>query len=53
VPVLVDHVDDDLDIRYRRYKADWLRVLPIGDEDDSARERCARYGLAIVPAAPA
>lgn len=32
VPVLVDHVEGDLDIGYRRHTADWLRGLPIDDE---------------------
>ena len=49
VPLLVDQVDGDHDIRYRRYKADWLRVLPLDDDDEAARDACARYTVAISP----
>ncbi|WP_027584027.1 hypothetical protein [Bradyrhizobium sp. Ai1a-2] len=49
VPLLVDTIDGDRDIRYRRYKADWLRVLPLDDDDEEMRERCARYAIVIGP----
>jgi hypothetical protein len=50
VAELVDYVDRDLDVRYRWFKADWLRVLPGDDEDEEAREQCERYTIAIAPA---
>jgi hypothetical protein len=50
VAVLVDHVDHDVDVRYRRFKADWLRVLPIDDEDEEACGRCKGYAIEITPA---
>ena len=50
VAVLVDHIDGDRDVRYRRCKASWLRVLPIDDDDEAAREQCERYEIAIAPA---
>ena len=49
VPLLVDTIDSDHDVRYRRYKADWLRVLPL-DDDEAAIEACARYAITIAPA---
>ncbi|WP_027581478.1 hypothetical protein [Bradyrhizobium sp. Ai1a-2] len=52
VPLLVDHIDGDHDIRYRRYRADWLRVLPL-DDDEAAIEACARYAITIAPVPPA
>jgi hypothetical protein len=48
VAELVDYVDRD--VRYRSFKADWLRVLPGDDEDEEAREQCERYTIAIAPA---
>lgn len=50
VAVLVDAIDGDRDIRYRRFKADWLRVLAHDDEDETEREACARYAVTILPA---
>jgi len=48
--VPVDHIDGDRDVRYRRFKASWLRVLPIDDDDEAAREQFKRYEIAIAPA---
>ena len=50
VALLIDQINGDRDIHYRRFKADWLRVLPIDDEDEAACEQCERYTLAIAPA---
>jgi hypothetical protein len=51
--VLVDFVEGDLDVLYRRYPADWLRVLPLddalGELDDENLEACMRYQIAIEP----
>jgi hypothetical protein len=49
VPLLVDTIDGDRDIRYRRYKADWLRVLPGDEEDEAMVGACARYAITIMP----
>ena len=48
VAVLIDHINGDRDIRYRKFKADWLRVLPMEHED--ACGRCQWYTIAIAPA---
>jgi hypothetical protein len=50
VPVLLDRVDGDREVRYRRFKADWLRVLA-GDDDEDMCERCAQYTISIRTAA--
>jgi hypothetical protein len=50
VALLVDAIDGDRDIRYRRFKGDWLRVLPSDDEDEDACKRCEAYAIAIRPA---
>jgi hypothetical protein len=50
VAVLVDTIDHDLNVRYRRFKADWLRVLPLDNEDEAACARCKDYTIAIRPA---
>jgi hypothetical protein len=53
--VLVDVVDGDLEVLYRRHSADWLRVVPldgaIGDfEDDPENlDACAKYEITIEP----
>jgi hypothetical protein len=55
--VLVDVVDGDLEVLYRRHSADWLRVVPldgaIGDfEDDPENlDACAKYEITIEPIA--
>ncbi|WP_454617537.1 hypothetical protein [Bradyrhizobium cenepequi] len=45
VPLLIDLIEGDRDVRYRRYKADWLRVLPGDDDDDEMRKACACYTI--------
>jgi hypothetical protein len=52
VPVFLDIVDGDLDVPYRRHKADWLRVLPVDDKDEEARDRCKKYQISITPVQP-
>lgn len=52
VPVLLDIVDGDLDVPYRRHKADWLRVLPVDEQDEEARDRCKQYKISITPVQP-
>jgi hypothetical protein len=48
--VLVDVVDGDIDVLYRRHSADWLRVIPLDVEDDDANTgTCARYEISIEP----
>jgi hypothetical protein len=47
--VLVDVVNEDLEVLYRRHPADWLRVVPLDAEDNI--ERCAGYEIAIEPIA--
>jgi hypothetical protein len=55
--VLVDIVDGDLEMLYRRHSADWLRVVPLdgalGDlqDDPDNLDACARYEISIEPMA--
>jgi len=48
--VLVDQIDGDADVRYRRHTADWLRVLPLDDDDEAACAVCESYLITITPA---
>jgi hypothetical protein len=51
--ILVDVIDGDRDVFYRRYSADWLRVLPlddaIGEIDEDNLDACMQYQIAIEP----
>lgn len=47
VHVLVDQIDGDRDVRYRRYRADWLRIIPFEEEDEEARRRCKAYTITL------
>jgi hypothetical protein len=55
--VLVDFVDGDLDVLYRRHTADWLRVVPLDgaighlEDDPENLDACAKYEIAIEPLA--
>jgi hypothetical protein len=51
--VLVNFVDGDLELLYRRHTADWLRLIPHDDEDEENIERCARYDITVEPIARA
>jgi hypothetical protein len=45
--VLVDFIKGDTEVLYRRHSADWLRVIPLDDEDADEIERCARYSITL------
>lgn len=47
--VLVDWVDGDTDVTYRRYRADWLRVVPFDEFDAELVERCRKFAFKVVP----
>jgi hypothetical protein len=53
--VLVDVVDGDTDVIYRRHSADFLRITPLdtadGEIDDDNLDACARYEITIEPMA--
>lgn len=49
VGVLVDWVEGDTDVPYRRYRADWLRVVPFDEFDKELVEQCLRYEFKVVP----
>jgi hypothetical protein len=49
--VLVDVVDGDFEMLYRRQKADWLRVVPLDEDDEDNIERCAGYEIKVEPIA--
>jgi len=51
--VLVDLVDGDCEVIYRRHSASWLRLLPlddaVGELDSENLEACMKYEIAIEP----
>jgi hypothetical protein len=53
--VLVDVVNEDFEVLYRRHSADWIRVVPLdGDPDDVDydpvnRLACRGYEISIEP----
>jgi hypothetical protein len=55
--VLVDVVDGDFEVLYRRQNADWLRVVPLdGDPDEVVydpvnRLACMAYAITVEPIA--
>jgi hypothetical protein len=53
--VLLDVVDGDLDVLYRRHTADWLRVVPLdtadGEIDDDNLDACMAYAISVAPIA--
>jgi hypothetical protein len=48
---LVDVVDGDLDVLYRRHAANWLRAVPLDEDDAANTEACTRYAIAVEPLA--
>jgi hypothetical protein len=50
VGLLVDHVNGDIDIVYRRHNANWLQVLAAEEDDEEALKRCQAYTITISPA---
>ena len=44
---LVDQVNGDIDVGYRRHLASWLRVLPFEDDNDEELKRCQAYSISI------
>jgi hypothetical protein len=55
--VLVDFVDGDLEVLYRRHSADWLRVVPLDaadgeiESDPENFSACLKYEIRIEPMA--
>jgi hypothetical protein len=48
--MFVGQLDGDHDAIYRRHRADWIRVLPLEDDDDmEARKRCQAYSIKLFP----
>jgi hypothetical protein len=53
--LLVDFVDGDLDVLYRRHTADWLRVVPLDaatgeiEDDPDNFTACLKYKIRIEP----
>jgi len=45
--VLVDVVDGNTDVFYRRHNAGWLRVVPHDPDDAEETERCAAYSVTV------
>jgi len=44
---LVDQVEGDAEVIYRRHIADWLRVLPFEDSDEASEQDCAGYVVEV------
>jgi hypothetical protein len=44
---LVDHVEGDVEVVYRRHIADWLRVLPFEARDDATEQDCIPYVVSV------
>jgi hypothetical protein len=36
-------------VLYRRHSANWLRVVPLDEDDEDNIQRCARYQITIEP----
>jgi hypothetical protein len=61
--VLVDVVDGDLEVLYRRYSVDWIKLVPLDagpaphgglpdlDVDLANLDACARYTISVEPIA--
>jgi hypothetical protein len=47
----VDVVNGDFEVLYRRQNADWLRVVPLDEDDEDNIERCAGYEITVEPIA--
>jgi hypothetical protein len=45
--LLVDSVEGDCEFGYRRIAHDWLRVLPLDEEDKEAVAACRAYAVYI------
>jgi hypothetical protein len=56
--VLIDFVDGDLDVLYRRHSADWLRIVPLDaatgeiEDDPDNFTACLKYKIRIEPLVP-
>jgi hypothetical protein len=49
--VLVDIVNGDLEVLYRRHSADWVRIVPLDEDDADNIERCTAYEISVEPIA--
>lgn len=45
--VVVDTVEGDLDIGYRRHRARWLRVVPLDHRDKAAIVACRSFTVSL------
>ena len=44
---LVDQVEGDAEVIYRRHIADWIRVLPFEDNDKASEQDCVDYVVSL------
>jgi hypothetical protein len=49
--VLVDFVNGDREVLYRRHSADWVRIVPLDEDDVNKIERCTAYEISAGPIA--
>lgn len=47
--MLVDVVDGDTDVIYRRHNAGWLRVVAASDEEPDEVKKCSGYAIRLEP----
>jgi hypothetical protein len=45
--LLVDQIEGDVDVVYRRHIADWLRVLPLEELDENSEQECIPYVVSL------
>jgi hypothetical protein len=45
--VLVDWVEGEQKVFYRRYRAEWIRVVPHDEEDEEALKQCAAFSVTM------
>lgn len=46
---LVEVINGNYDAVYRRHRANWLRVLPLEDDNEKELEQCLAYTISIRP----
>jgi hypothetical protein len=44
---LVEVINGDYDATYRRHSADWIRILPLEDDNEKELEACLAYSISI------
>jgi hypothetical protein len=45
--LLVDQIEGDVDVVYRRHIADWLRIVPLEEPDEKSEQQCIPYVVTV------